>query len=186
VVNIDWQLVVDIIVPIACVFLGAWATRRFESRPALISYYQHVSAFKYSLDTGQQVDVFTHAVVLRNAGRRAATSVRIRHRVFPAHFNVWPSVAYAIEELPGGVRELVIPRMVPGEQITISYLYHPPLTVADIHDGIKSDEGFATAIPVLLQRQFPRWMTRTLTLLSAIGAAAVLYVLILIIRFRLV
>ena len=68
---------------------------------------------------------FTHSVVLRNSGRRPATNVRLAHPYLP-DFNVFPSVGYRVENLPGGGREIVMPTLVPNEQVTISYLYFPP------------------------------------------------------------
>ena len=41
--------------------------------------------------------------------------------------------------------------------MTISYLYFGPTTVSDINAGVKCDQGIATPIPMLLQRQYPKW-----------------------------
>ncbi len=91
---IDWQIVTSIAVPIIMLFLGVWANRKFENKPSLISYFGHVSSFKYTLEDGQLIDVFTHSVVLRNASRRSATNVRITHNELP-DFSVWPKIAYS-------------------------------------------------------------------------------------------
>ena len=173
---IDWQIVISIAVPIITLFLGVWANRKFENKPNLISYFGHVSSFKYTLDNGQLIDVFTHSVVLRNAGRRSATNVRITHNELP-DFNIWPKIAYSTENLPEGGKDILIPTLVPGEQITISYLYFPPTTVEQINAGIKSDQGFAKAIPVLLQRQYSMWFNISVALLMLAGTIAVLYVI---------
>jgi len=171
---IDWGVVATIAAPIITLFVGVWANRRFENRPHLISYYSHISAFTHIPDQGEPFNVHTHSVVLRNAGRRTATNVRVRHLLLP-DFNVWPQVAYRVEELPRGGAEVVIPNLVPGEEVTISYLYFPPVTVDQINAGIRSDEGLAKQIPVLLQRQYPRWFNVTAATLMLIGIVAVLY-----------
>ncbi len=171
---IDWGVVASIAAPIIALFVGVWVNRKFESRPNLISYYGHISAFTHTPEAGNPFDIHTHSVVLRNAGKKSATNVRIRHSVFP-DFNIWPQVQYEVEELPGGGAEIVIPNLVPGEEVTISYLYFPPVTAAEINAGIKSDEGFAQAIPVLLQRQYPTWFNVSAALLMLVGAVAVLY-----------
>jgi hypothetical protein len=67
---------------------------------------------------------------------------------------------------------------VPGEEIAISYLYFPPLTAADVNAGIKSDQGFAQQIPVLLQRYYPPWLKRLRGVLVAAGIIAIFYVLV--------
>ena len=173
--NVDWRAVATIAAPIIALFLGVWVNRRFESRPILISYFGHVSAFRAVPPAGQPVFVNTHAVVLRNAGRRSATNVRLRHNVLP-DFNIWPPLQHHVEDLPDGGREIVIPTLIPGEEVTISYLYFPPLTVAQVNAGIKSDQGFAHPIAVLLQRQNPKWFNLSAAALMVMGVVAVAYV----------
>ena len=158
-----------------------WANRKFENKPSLISYFGHVSSFKYTLEDGQLIDVLTHSVVLRNAGRRSATNVQITHNELP-DFNVWPKIAYSTEELPEGGTDILIPTLVPGEQITISYLYFPPTTVERINSGIKSDQGFAKTIPVLLEQQYGKWFSISVAVLLLAGIIAVLYVMFYLVR----
>ena len=173
---IDWGVVASIAAPIIALFVGVWVNRKFESRPTLISYYGHISAFVHTPEGGNPFNINIHSVVLGNTGRKSATNVRIRHSVLP-DFNIWPQVQYDVEELPGGGAEIVIPTLVPGEEVTISYLYFPPITAAEINAVIKSDEGFARAIPVLLERQYPTWLYVSAALLMLVGAVAVLYMI---------
>jgi hypothetical protein len=86
-------------------------------------------------------------------------------------------VKHSIEEVQGGGKDIVFPTLVPNEQITISYMYFPPTTYERVTQGVKSDEGFAQVVPVLLTRQYPRWVQRVLKLLLLAGAVAVLYLL---------
>src|SRR5438067_587491 len=148
--GIDWELTLKIGVPLLCVFAG-WALNRFtERRSKLITYYGHVGV----LVAQQQMRVHTHVVFIRNVGKKPATNVRVSHHVLP-DFNVWPPVQHTIEDVPGSGKDIVIPTLVPGEQIAINYLYFPPTTVAEVTSGVKSDEGFAQAVNVLLTRQYP-------------------------------
>lgn len=172
---IDWNVVATIASPVFALFVGVWVNRRFESRPALVSYFSHVSAFRYTPPNSQPVQVNTHSVVLRNIGRKSATNIRLHHAILP-EFNIWPVVVYNIETLPDGSKDIVIPTLVPGEEITVSYLYFPPLVVAQINAGIKSEQGFAKQITVLLQRQYPRWFNRTVITLFLVGIVAVCYI----------
>lgn len=174
--TIDWHALATIAAPVVALFVGVWVNRRFESRPVLISYFGHISAFRSTPPNGQPIHVHTHAVVLRNAGRRSAANVRLHHAVLP-DFTIWPSVVYRTEDLPDGTRDIVIPSLVPGEEVTVSYLYFPPLTAAGVNAGIKCDQGFAQAIPVLLQRQYPKWVNRILAGLLVVGIIATLYLL---------
>lgn len=84
-------------------------------------------------------------------------------------------VAHNIETLPDGSRDIVIPTLVPGEQITVSYLYFPPVVVGQVNAGIRCDQGGAHPIPVLLQRQFPAWLNRTTVALILVGLVTIFY-----------
>ena len=172
---IDWNLVVAIAVPVATLFLGAWINRRFEIKARLISYYVHISNFPYTPTGGQALNIHTHAVILRNAGRKAAVNVRLSHSFLP-DFNIWPAIQHNVQTLPNGAKDIVIPSLVPGEQITISYLYFPPLTYADINSGIKHDQGFAQQIHVLLQKQYPRWVSYAIAFLMLVGTVTMIYI----------
>lgn len=171
---VDWNAVATIAAPVIALFLGVWVNRRFESRPILTSYFSHVSAFRLAPPGGQPTCINTHSVVLRNTGRVRATGIRIRHNTLP-DFDIWPTVVHTTETLSDGTRDIVIPALVPGEQITISYLYFAPLTVDKVNAGIKSDQGFSQQISVLLQRQFPRWVDMLVGVLMAAGLVAILY-----------
>ena len=172
--TIDWNVVATIAAPIFTLFIGVWVNRRFENRPILISYLGHVAAFVHNPPTGQPIQVHTHSVVLRNAGRKSATNVRLHHTVLP-EFNIWPTLVHHTERLPDGSMDIVIPTLIRSEEITISYLYFPPVTVAQVNAGIKCDEGFAHPISVLLQRQYPRWVNIAAASLMVLGLVSVLY-----------
>lgn len=173
--TIDWNVVATIAAPVIALFVGVWVNRRFENRPILVSYFGHFSAFRYTLENDQPIQVNTHSVVLRNAGRQSATNVRLHHITLP-QFNIWPAIVHNVEDLPDGSKDIVIPTLVPGEEITVSYLYFPPLRPETVNAGIKSDQGFANQIPVLLQRQYPPWLNRLIVTLLIVGIVAVFYV----------
>jgi hypothetical protein len=175
--NINWGLVVQIAGPIFTLFVGVWINRWLESRPRLISYFGHVSSFQLHPPGGIAVLVHAHAVILRNVGRRSAKNVRLSHLVLP-DFKIWPPVVHQVENLPDGNREIIIPTIVPNQELTISYLYLPPLTAAQVNLGVWSDEGFAQQIPVALQRQYPKWFNLTAGILFIVGIVASIYVFI--------
>lgn len=171
---INWQVVATIAAPIIALFVGIWANRRFESRPVLIAYFGHVSSFKHILADGSSLQINTHAVVLRNTGRKSAANVRLHHLYLPG-FSIWPAIAHNVETLPDSSKDILIPTLVPGEEVTISYLYFPPVTVAQVNAGVKSDQGFARQITVLLQRQYPRWVNFIASALMIVGVVTIIY-----------
>jgi hypothetical protein len=174
--HIDWVVVATIAAPLIALFVGAFLNRWIENRPVLNSYFGHVSSFRANPPGGVPFVVNTHAIVLRNVGRLAAKNVRLRHLTLP-DFNIWPGLNHYVEPMPTGEREIVIPTLVPNEEVTISYLYFPPLTFNQINAGIRCDQGFANAIPVLLKRQYPPAVTKALTLLLLLGTIAAVYLI---------
>ncbi len=181
---INWTVVATIAAPIIALFVGVILSRAIEDRTRLVTYLGHVSAFSlrdsqgnFMRDAqGNVMQVYTHAVIVRNTGRKPATNVRLGHNILP-NFQMYPLVRYEVSDLPDGGKEIVIPTLVPKEQISISYLYNPPTTWNQVNTHIKSDEGFAKVIPVLLAQQFPKWSIRVIYSLLLIGSVALIYML---------
>ena len=66
--NIDWHLVARFAAPIIALFVGAWINRFLEGRPKLITFMGHAGAVRIEGENGQDTQVHTHSVVIRNAG----------------------------------------------------------------------------------------------------------------------
>jgi hypothetical protein len=113
---------------------------------------------------------------LRNAGKETATNVRIHHSVLPS-FQIWPQIVHQVEQLSDGSKDIVIPKLVPKEQITVSYLYFPPLTYDKTNAGIKCDQGFAQQITVALQPKVSKMTMLFVWSLLTIGAVTALYLI---------
>jgi hypothetical protein len=179
--TIDWNIVIAIAVPIVTLFLGALLERLLERRPRIISYFGHVSGVRIMAGEQPQL-VFTHSVVFRNIGRKTATNVRLGHNTLPS-FSVFPDIEYQVIDLPEGGKEILFPRLIPTKQVTVTYLYLPPLTADQINTFIESDEGPGKVIPVLLTAQLPRWLLTFIWLLIGYGLVALLYTVYEIIRW---
>lgn len=174
--NIDWDIIIKIAVPLGTLVLGKYLDQWLAKKSKLIIYLGHASSFTLRFE--KPSIVHTHAIVLRNAGRQTANNVRIGHHVLPDNYQLYPVVAHTVERNSDGVAEILIPKMVPGEQITISYLYFPPLLWSQIHSYTKSDEGFAKALNVLPTPQLPKWVLNILRVILFIGVVSILYVII--------
>jgi hypothetical protein len=179
--KVDWDIVIKIIVPLGTLVLGKYLDRWLSKRPKLISYLGHSSAF--IVRSTPPVNVHTHAIVVRNAGRATANQVRIGHYILPDNIQLYPSIPYTVERAQDGAAEIVIPKLVPDEQVTISYLYFPPLLWSQIHAYIKSDEGYAKILNVLPTPQLPKWTVRTIWAFIFIGVVSVIYLVIEFIRW---
>ena len=181
--KVDWDIVIKIIVPLGTLVLGKYLDRWLSRRPKLISYLGHTSAF--NMRAPPPVTVHTHAIVVRNAGRATANQVRVGHHFLPDNIQLYPAVPHTIERTEGGGAEIVIPKLVPGEQVTISYLYFPPILWNQINSYTKSDEGFAKILNVLPTPQMPKWLLSTLWALIFVGVVSLIYLLIELIRWLL-
>jgi len=167
------EQILKLISPIITLILGSLIKYFAEEKSKLISFIGHVSVFK--LNDEQKTPVFAHNVIVRNAGRKSARNVRLVHNVLPLNINIYPPIKHSIERNPDDSGEILIPVLVPKEQITISYLYFPPLTWDRINTSTKSDEGLAKIINVIPVPQLSKWLIFLVWFLMFIGASFLLY-----------
>jgi hypothetical protein len=176
---IDFSLFGRIAESLVILFLGGFVGRLIERRPRVSVFYGHIGEFQLqpsgTLPGGA---VHTHSVVVRNTGKLAARNVRLPHRLAlapPLNFSVLPPTAFTRSPLSGGGEEIVFPTLVPGQQVTVSYLYFPPLLYTQINLPISSDEGMARVLSVLPTPQRPRWQLAILWVLVFIGVVTSVY-----------
>lgn len=179
--KIDWDVAIKIIVPLGTLILGKYLDRWFSKRPKLISYLGHASAF--NVRGAAPFTVHTHAIVVRNAGRATANHLRIGHNILPDNIQLYPPVSHTIDRPEGGGADIIIPTLVPGEQVTISYLYLPPVLWNQINTYIKSDEGLAKNITVLPAPQISKFLLFILKGLVYVGAVTIIYLLVALIKY---
>ena len=180
--TLDIDLVLKALGAVALLGVGALINHLVERRPRLLVYYGHVASFQLTQPEpdAHPVGVNTHAVVIRNAGRATAHNVRVphwgllSHNVRPIHVSVFPPVA-TTRDVAEGREAIVISALPPGQMVTLSYLYFPPITFNLINMPISSDEVMARQILVLPTRQPPRWWVLLRRLLVVLGLAAVVY-----------
>jgi hypothetical protein len=171
----DIDLSLRIVIPLSALILGKYLDRWLTKRPKLISYLGHTSVL--TLKGEVPITIHTHSIVVRNAGRVATNNIRIGHYILPQDFQLIPPIHHLVEQEAGDIAEIVIPKLVPDEQITITYLYLPPLLWSQIHAYTKSDEGFAKILNVLPTPQFPKWVSHCMWVLVIMGIAAIIYLL---------
>lgn len=173
--SIDWNVAATIASPIIALFVGAGLNRLIENRPKVVSYLGHVSGIFLS-KANPPVQVNTHSVVLRNAGGKTENNIRVGHNVLP-DFQIFPDIDHEVKDLPGGQKEIVIQKLIPKKQITITYLYFPPLTWEQVNTHLESDSGVIKVLNVLPKVQPPKWFLRVLWVLIGYGAIGILYTL---------
>jgi len=167
------EQIFKIISPLITLIFGTILKYYLEEKSKLVSFLGHISAF--TLQDEQKTQVYAHSIIVRNAGRKAARNVRLGHIYLPPHITIYPKVQHSIERNLDGSGEIVIPVLVPKEQITISYLYFPPVTWDQINNYTKSDEGLAKIVNVIPVPQPSRLLTFIIWFLMFTGASFLLY-----------
>lgn len=174
--KIDWMLMATAIGPIAAIAFGAWLNHILEGRPRLLSYVIHSSAITTRRVPGgdDPITVHTHSVVVQNTSHKATLNVRLGHQVLP-DFTIYPPTQHSVVTLPNGEAEIVIPQLVRNEQITVSYLYFPPLTWDKVNIYTKSDDGFAKVVSVLPFAPPPKPLQRAAQACTLLGVGTIVY-----------
>jgi hypothetical protein len=89
-------------------------------------------------------------------------------------------VRYGDRDLPGGGFEIVLDRLVPQQEVAISYMHTEPFN--RFRGQITHADGIAVEISAIPRSEYPRWQVRTLWLLALIGMIAVVFLAILALR----
>ncbi len=71
--------------------------------------------------------------------------------------------------------EICVPVLTPGEQVTISYLYFPPLTWHGVNTYVKSDEVMGKAINVMPAAPPARALLWAVWFTVFVGASTIVY-----------
>jgi hypothetical protein len=171
---LDWPLVWKIAQPILMLFIGGFVTRLFERRPKLIRYLVHPTSVVHNHPQNGRMVVNLHALVVRNSGKKPATNVRLGHTVLP-DFSIYPDIQHRVDDLPGGGKEIVFPVLVAGTEVTVQYLYFPPLLFTQINTHVQSDEGAAKFLNVWLVQRYPQWFNLIIAIMLFFGVVTIIY-----------
>jgi len=211
--SVDWELVSRLGIPVVTTILVVIVRQALEHRPRLIAYSSSISSFALPSPGGQAPAplpvpapaapapvavpatppagagtptpgaIHSHAIVVRNVGKKSAFNVRVGHFASVAAFQLWPPVNHSVATNLNGGWEILIPTLVPYEQVQISYLYLPPLTVNLVNSYIKSDEISAQVINVLPTPQPSPLRKMIGLLLFYLGLAAFIHLALLVARW---
>lgn len=201
--GIDTEMAVKVIAPLLVALIGGLLKRHFEAKAKLVTYLVHSASnplplprpvvtpsrwawlrklagnepISAPLQVGPQLpdSVHTHAIVVRNVGKKTAHNVRIGHAFFPPSYSIFPPTNHQVLRFAGYSGEIYIPTLVPQEQVTVSYLYFPPLLWNQVIGPTKCDEGLARAINAIPSTPWPKIATWTFWTMAFIGASSVLY-----------
>lgn len=170
----ELELIAKIVSPILTVILGVLLQKYTQDRPRLINYLVHASAIP--LRNAENGAVNVHSIMVRNTGKRTANNVRIGHYFLPQSYALQPQLQHEVINQEGGPEaEILIPTLVPNEQVNISYLYFPPVTWNQIHSYCKSDESSAENVNVIPTPQLNTFQRAVGIFVLFVGASTLLY-----------
>lgn len=190
--SLDWDLVSKLVFPIITALVVAAIGKRMENRPKVVTYMAHAAGFNLPPTQGPQIpgvggqqqnqgqvstvpgaQVNVHSIIVRNTGKKTAFNVRLGHNLRIAHYVIEPPIQHESNISDTGGWEILVPALVPNEQIMVSYLYFPPLTWHQINSYTKSDEGIARYLNVFPTPQPPRWLVRGFIGVFYVGVVAI-------------
>jgi hypothetical protein len=169
----ELDIMAKLAAPVITAVVAFIIKKYFEAEPKLISYLVHASAIP--LNDENKLKVNTHSIVVRNSGKKTANNIRIGHNHLPKSYQLHPQVTHEVTEGTDESAEILIPTLVPGEQISISYLYFPPVIWNQINSYCKSDEVNAKYINVIPSPAIGKLQSFFVGSLLFIGASTVVY-----------
>lgn len=173
--KLDPMVIATIAGPVLAAVAAIAIDRAVRDRPKLICFIIHSGAVRVRRPGQDYSYVFMHFLLVRNVGRKSATGVRISHAPVQCEYSISPDVAYTEADLPGGAKEILLPLLVPGASVTVSYLYAPPVTVNNFNTTVTGDQAAARWVETLPTPQPPRWQIRVGASLMFLGTVAALY-----------
>lgn len=168
----DFDVLGKIAAPILTGVVGVLVKRYIEIKPKLITWLIHAAAIPLKDDNDTIVN--THSIVVRNGGKRTAHNIRVGHNFLPA-FQINPKLYHQVIYTSSGSAEILVPTLVPGEQIQISYVYFPPETWDNIHSYCKSDEMSAKYIDVIPVVRLAKFHLLVVWMLMFAGLSTLFY-----------
>ncbi|WP_219268013.1 hypothetical protein [Pseudomonas sp. Xaverov 259] len=168
---------VKVAAPILTAVFGLVAKIYLDAKPKLVCYMIHSFAIpmrNQNHPDAQPLTINTHTIAVRNSGKKSATNVRIGHHSLP-DFQIYPPLIHEVTRNADGTGEILIPTLVPGEQINIGYLYFPPQMYQNINSYCKSDEVLAKYLNVVPMVPLGKVQLYILWSLVFIGASSFVY-----------
>ena len=162
------QWLISIIIP---VIITEFIRREINHRgPKLVYYSSEIITHRIMMprpatgDVQQQSvpstlqPIWLNSVVLtiRNNGNSTAKNIEVSHPQAPEHYQLTPAIQHTIEPSDDSRRMTIrIPSLGSRETVAISYLFGPVANWNDLLEYVRSEDGLAKKINVILNRVFP-------------------------------
>ena len=150
--------------------------RKLNKDGVKLNYYiSNASQFNIPSNDEQGRQIFNnfyiHTLTLRNNGNATAHNVDVSHFIWPLFHQVSPFLPNEIIQDPTTHFNKILrfQNLGPGESVSISYIYTSPLLPHQCIEYVRSSEGLASLMPVMLNRIFPNWFNRVVLVLCFLG-----------------
>lgn len=171
----DYMSVVTVVAPIVAAVGGYFGKRALDLKPRVVAFMASANSVVMGKGTDTETTIHSHVLIIRNDGGLAARDVRITHDIFPPGLSVYPGIEYRAFENPQGQTELQFPLLAPGQQVSVSYMYFPPLIWPQINCDVYSENGRAERVTLLPKPKPARWIVSLRYVLMFTGAWALIY-----------
>lgn len=120
-------------------------------------------------------NLYIHTLTFRNNGNKTAHNIDISHFIWPLYHQVSPFVPNEIISDPTTNFKKIIrfQTLGPGEAVSISYIYPTPVLPYQCIEYVRSSEGPAALMPVILNRAFPNWFNTVVLILCFLGLVCI-------------
>ena len=104
-----------------------------------------------------------------------AHNIDVSHFIWPSYHQVSPFVPNEIISDPTTNFKKIIrfQTLGPSEAVSISYIYPAPVLPYQCIEYVRSSEGSAALMPVILNRAFPKWFNMVVLILCFLGLVCI-------------
>ena len=161
-------------------FLAGAGLIWLQGRPKLISFSPGWATF--NIATGDPSNptspVYVTFLSIQNVGRRLSRNIEVVYTHKPTHFEIVPARQFNVDISPSGQYVLKFDSLGRQELVSIQILDNHSLPRLQ---SIRSEDGLAATVQVMLSRIIPRWVLALRAILMVIGAGYIIYWAILIV-----
>lgn len=153
---------------------GFWLVQKWLEPGTRVRYWiAHDFIFTVPLNgQPQPLAIQTSTLTVQNLGRKAAEDIEILHAAKPDHFQLHPRRKYEEPTTPDNTHVISVDTLGPKEVLQVQLLSH---TNRPVLVGVRSKDGFAKALPIQVNRVFPRPVIALLQLCMIVGALSIVY-----------
>lgn len=160
----------ELVTGVISLVVGYFLHKITSQRPKVVSYLSSVSDFVIqNRPPNANFSVYTHSITIQNLGNGIAHNVIVGHSTAIVNFRVFPNIPFRTETTPQGAWIIKFDNLGPRQFITISYLYSTPMTVDQINQFVRFDEGEGRIIRVIPVRAMPRILVWIYNFVAFIG-----------------